>query len=132
MVTDPWRHGELALAFFKVSCPVCQMVTPKIAALAEAGVKVLAVGQDPVPALRTYRDRFAQTVPTVSEPPPYPVSSAYGITSVPTLFLVASDGVIRAAVGAWDRDAWNSLTIVGGGSGPISKPSDGLPAFRPG
>jgi len=46
-VTDPWREGPVVLAFFKTTCPVCQMAAPKVQALAEAGVRVVAVGEDP-------------------------------------------------------------------------------------
>ena len=48
-VTDPWREGPVVLAFFKTTCPVCQMATPKVQALAEAGVHVVAVGEDAPP-----------------------------------------------------------------------------------
>lgn len=130
-VHDPWTAGPVALVFFKVTCPVCQLVAPVVSALAEGGARVVAVGQDPPDELTAYATRFGQDVPTVSEPPPYRVSSAYRITSVPTAFLVGADGVIGAAVGAWDRAAWNALAVAAGGRN-VSAAGDGLPAFRPG
>ncbi len=130
-VADPWRDGPLVLAFFKVSCPVCQMAAPKVQALAQGGARVLAVGQDPPDKLAAYAARHGQRVPTVTEPAPYLVSSAYAITAVPTLFLVGADGVIADAVGAWDRARWNALAVAAGGRA-VSTDGDGLPAFRPG
>ncbi len=130
-VDDPWREGPVVLAFFKASCPVCQMAAPKVAALAEGGARVVAVGEDPRPTLVAYRDRYGQRVPTVSEPPPYRVSSAYGLVTVPTLFLVGGDGRVLDAVGGWDRERWNRVATAAGGV-PVSTEGDGLPVFRPG
>lgn len=131
-VSDPWLEGPVALAFFKVTCPVCQMVAPKVGALPAAGARVVAVGEDPPPALRTYRDRFGQQVTTLSEPAPYRVSAAYGLAAVPTLLLVGQHGVVLDVAPSWDREAWNRLALAAGATKPISAPGDGLPPFRPG
>jgi len=130
-VIDPWTEGPTVLAFFKVSCPVCHMVAPKVAALADAGARVVAVGEDPPPALARYARDRGQQVPTLSEPPPYAVSSAYGVVSVPTLFLVGDDGRVKDVVAGWDREGWNRLAGAAG-TGPVSAEGDGLPIFRPG
>src|SRR5213592_2818571 len=47
-VTDRWREGPVVLAFFKTTCPVCQMAAPKVQALAEAGVRRRG-GRGPAP-----------------------------------------------------------------------------------
>ncbi len=130
-VDDPWRDAAAVLAFFKTTCPVCQMTAPAVTAMADSGARVVAVGQDSRPALVAYRDRFDQRVATVSETPPYPVSSAYGLAAVPTLFLVGPDGVVADVVGGWDREAWNRVATAAGGA-PVSAEGDGLPPFRPG
>lgn len=130
-VDNPWREGPVVLAFFKASCPVCQMAAPKVAAMAAGGARVVAVGEDPRPTLVSYRDRYAQQVPTLSEPAPYRVSSAYGLVTVPTLFLVGGDGLVADAVGGWDREGWNRVSAAAGGA-PVSEAGDGLPVFRPG
>jgi thiol-disulfide isomerase/thioredoxin len=127
----PWRDGPAVLAFFKVTCPVCQMTAPKVQALADAGLTVTAVGQDPPPSLATYGDRWGQHVPTVADLAPFPVSQAYGIHTVPTLFLVGGDGIVQEAVAGWDRERWNRLAEAAG-AGPVSAEGDGLPPFRPG
>lgn len=130
-VSDPWTEGRLVLAFFKVTCPVCQMTAPKVQALADGGVPVTAIGQDPAPKLLRYAEKFGQHVPTLSEPPPYRVAAAFGVTAVPTLFVVGSEGLVEDKVGGWDRDGWNRVAAAFG-AGPVSKPGDGLPPFRPG
>ena len=133
-VHDPWTHGgpeATVLAFFKVTCPVCQMAAPKVQAMAAAGARVVAVGEDPPARLVSYAAQFGQRVPTVSEPPPYRVSAAYGVTAVPTLVLIGPDGVVRDVVGGWDREGWNRVAVAAG-STPVSADGDGLPSFRPG
>lgn len=130
-MTDPWRSGPVVLAFFKTTCPVCQMAAPKVQALADAGVRVVAVGEDPPPSINTYADRYGQKVTTLTDAPPYPASDAFGIDTVPTLFLVDGDGTVRDAVVSWDRAAWNRLAAAAGAP-PVSDENDGLPPFRPG
>lgn len=131
VVGRPWEDGACILAFFKVTCPVCQMAAPKITALAGTGSRVLAIGQDPAPALAAFARRWNQDVPTLSEPSPYPASDAYGVEAVPTLVLVGTGGVVLDAVAGWDRERWNALSVAAGGA-PVSSPEDGLPSYRPG
>ena len=130
-VTDPWRECPVVLAFFKTTCPVCQMAAPKVQALAEAGVRVVAVGEDPPAAIQTYADRHGQKVTTLSEPAPYPASNAFGIDTVPTLFRVDEDGAVRDTVVSWNRAEWNRFAEAAGGAA-VSDEGDGLPPFRPG
>ncbi|MDQ6799092.1 MAG: peroxiredoxin family protein [Actinomycetota bacterium] len=130
-VTDPWQGGRTVIAFFKVTCPVCKMVAPKLTAMAESGARIVAVGEDPPAALQRYAREEGQQVPTVSEASPYAVSDAYGISTVPTIFLVEPDGTVAEAVGGWDRARWNAVAAAFGAPA-ISDDGDGLPVFRPG
>jgi len=130
-VTDPWKAGRTVVAFFKVTCPVCKMVAPKLTALAEGGARVVAVGEDPPAALQRYAKEEGQQVQTVSEASPYTVSDAYGISTVPTLFLVEPDGTVADAIGGWDRSRWNAVAAAFGAPA-IFDDADGLPVFRPG
>jgi hypothetical protein len=107
------------------------MAAPKVQALAEAGVRVVAVGEDPPREVQTYADRFGQKVPTLSETAPYPASDAFGIDTVPTLFRVDEDGTVRDAVVSWNRAEWNRFAEAAGGAA-VSDEGDGLPPFRPG
>lgn len=131
-VTDPWTEGPTLLAFFKVSCPVCKMVAPMLTKLSEAGVRVVAVGEDPPEAITRYNEAEGQRVPTLSEPAPYAESAAYDLEAVPTIFLVGTDGEIQQAIAGWNRDVWNELAASLGVPEPLSTPDDGLRPFRPG
>ncbi len=77
------------------------------------------------------------TVPSVSDPSPYPASDAYGVEHVPTFVVVAGDGVVVDVVESWDRDGLNGAVRalareLGVAPISISEPGDGLPGFRPG
>jgi peroxiredoxin len=132
-VSDPWRASTdpTVLAFFKATCPVCQMAAPMVRAMAEKGTRMVAIGEDPAPTLVAFRERWGQTVPTLSEPRPYRVSGAYGLISVPTLFLVEQGGTVVDLVAGWDRDGWNRVAVAAGGRA-VSAAGDSLPPYRPG
>lgn len=125
------------MAFYKVTCPVCQLAAPVIDRLAEVFPgRVVAVGQDPQADLAAFRGGFGIDVPTTPDTAPYPCSNAWGIQVVPTLFLV-DDGEIRDRVESWDRDGFNRLAAglaaaTGQPAVTLSEEGDGLPAFRPG
>lgn len=127
-----------ALIFFKVTCPTCQLAAPKLEALqaAYAG-HVQAVGQDPADKLRAFGGEYRFTLPATSDAPPYDLSNAYGIETVPTTFVVDGQGRVADVVEAWDRDGLNRASktlaeLLDVEPATISEPSDGLPDFKPG
>ena len=126
-----------AVYVYKVTCPVCQISAPPTETFQEAYPgHVVGVGQDPPERLREFADEFGVTFESYSDPPPYEVSDAYGIRTVPTLFLV-EDGTVTDTVESWDREGFNRVSrrlaeAVGAEYAEISHEGDGLPAFRPG
>jgi peroxiredoxin len=127
-----------AIVFYKVTCPVCQMAAPKVDLLAGAYPgRVVAVGQDPEAELAEFRHAHGLDVPTSSDLAPYPLSEAFGIQVVPTLFVIDDDGVVVEVVESWDRDGFNNASrrlaeLLGVEAAVISEEGDGLPPFRPG
>lgn len=130
--------GPTAVAFYKVTCPVCQMAAPKIEALGRAYPgRVVGVGQDPNGELERFGREFGMAVPAVPDLPPYDVSNAFGIETVPTVVLVGADSTVVDTVVSWDRDGYNRVSarlaeLAGAEPVVVSEPSDGLPPFRPG
>ena len=79
---------------------------------------------------------FGVTFASIPDAPPYPVSSTYGVRTVPTLFLV-DGGTVLDVVESWDRDGYNRVShglaeLIGADASTVSTPDDGLPPFRPG
>jgi len=130
--------GPVGLFFYKVTCPTCQLAAPTMDAF-ERGFpgRMIGVGQDPEPALEAFGRRYAMGIRSLEDAPPYAVSAAYDIVSVPTLFLVGEDARILESVGAWDRQGFNRVAeamaeLTGADPVVVSSPDDGLPAFKPG
>jgi thiol-disulfide isomerase/thioredoxin len=132
------HEGPVALVFYKVTCPVCQMAAPKIDQMARSYPgRVVGVGQDPPDELERFGRDFRMDTAAVADVPPYDVSNAYGIETVPTLFVIDGAGVVVDTVVSWDRAGYNRASarlaeLLGVEPVTVSDPSDGLPPFRPG
>jgi len=95
------KRGPVVLAFFKVSCPVCKFTFPFLERLYQRyrseNVTFAAVSQDNVSATRDFAQAFGLTLPILLDDSAYSVSNAFGITMVPTVFLVEPDGTAKIA-----------------------------------
>ena len=100
--------GPVVLAFFKISCPVCQLTLPFLERLHQAGtLRIFGVSQNSAADTADFNRAFAVTFPTLLDPETdFPASNAYGITNVPTLLLVEPDGVV-----SWRSDGWYKRDI---------------------
>ncbi len=130
--------GPTVLFFYKVTCPVCQMAAAPASRFEEAYPgRIQGIGQDPEEKLAEFDRTYGLGFPSIADLPPYEVSNAYGIRTVPTTFLADTDGSIRDLAESWDRDGLNRLSkelasLLDAEFATISEPSDGLPPFRPG
>jgi peroxiredoxin len=91
--------GRVLLAFFKISCPVCQYSMPFIERIfkgSKGTAHMFAVSQDDASDTREFNKEFGITMPTLldTEEQGYPASNAYGLTNVPSMFLIEPDGKI--------------------------------------
>ncbi len=131
------RTGARALFFYKVTCPTCQISAPAAERFHEQmGERFVGIGQDPREKLEQFAEELGTTFEALNDEPPYPLSDAYGIRVVPTVFLL-DEGTVVDAVESWDRDGWNRVAAKAGellGTAPeaLSWEGDGLPPFRPG
>ncbi len=130
--------GPRVLFFYKVTCPVCQMAAAPAGRFEQAYPgRIQGIGQDPEEKLAEFDRTYGMGFPSIADLSPYEVSNAYGIRTVPTTFLVDTDGSIRDVVESWDRDGLNRLSkelasLLDAEAASISESSDGLPPFRPG
>lgn len=102
------EKSPVVLAFFKISCPVCQYAFPyyeRLArSLASTGVTVVGVSQDDEDATRRFVKSYGVRFPIALEDTrKFAVSDAYGLTNVPTLFEVAQDGTIAVSCVGWEK-----------------------------
>lgn len=99
-------HGPVVLVFFKVSCPTCQYALPFYERLYKAyghkGVTLVAISQNDAKDTTAFNKEFGVSFPVLlDDTRTYPVSNAYGLTNVPTVFWIAQDGEIEVSSVGW-------------------------------
>lgn len=107
-LTDALRKGPVLLAFFKVSCPVCQYAFPfyerMYHANRDAGVSFIGISQDSAKDTKAFMKEFGVTFPVaLDDPANYAISNAYGLTNVPTLFYIEPGGEIEVSSVSWSK-----------------------------
>src|SRR4249920_3860306 len=105
-LSEELARGPVVLAFFKVSCPTCQYAMPFLERLYKAyknkGVSLVGVSQNDVKETVAFCKDFGVTFPMLlDDTRTYPVSNAYGLTNVPTIFWIAEDGEIEVSSVGW-------------------------------
>jgi peroxiredoxin len=105
-LSEELSRGAVVLAFFKVSCPTCQYALPFLERLHRAygskGVRLIGVSQNDAKETAAFMREFGITFPVVlDDTRSYPVSNAYGLTNVPSIFYVARDGEIEVSSVGW-------------------------------
>jgi len=134
--------GPVVLAFFKVSCPTCQYAFPFLERLHKAyrdkGVKLVGVSQNDPKETAAFTKEFGVTFPVLlDDTRKYPVSNAYGLTNVPTVFWIAQDGEIEISSVGWvkaDFEQINRKMAEAGNIPPAAmfRPGEDVRDFRAG
>jgi len=128
-------NGPALLAFFKVSCPVCQYTFPFLERLHQGGkpdtIHIVAVSQDNAATTREFCREYGVTFTTLlDDPASYPVSNAFAIANVPSLFLIEADGAVSVSETGFSKRV---LEAVGQRSGAIPfLQGESVPEVRPG
>jgi peroxiredoxin len=125
--------GPALLAFYKVSCPVCQLAFPYLERLsADTSLQIIGISQDDDSSTRAFNQRFGATFPTLLDQSAagYPASNAYAISSVPSLFLVEADGGISKSFSGFSKRDFEALGQRAGVQ--IFRPEDNVPEWKPG
>jgi Peroxiredoxin len=105
-LSEELARGPVVLAFFKVSCPTCQYAIPFLERLYKAyknkGVTLVGISQNDAKETVAFGKDFGVTFPMLLDDiRTYPVSNAYGLTNVPTIFWIAEDGEIDVSSVGW-------------------------------
>lgn len=127
------QRGPVALAFFKISCPVCQYAFPFFERVhkAHGGQRgtVVGISQNNATETAAFLKEYGVTFPVLlDDPNGYAVSNAYGLTNVPTLFLIAQDGAIEISSVGWVKQDVEQLNAKLSSSPQATPPM----LFKPG
>jgi len=135
------ERGPVVIAFFKISCPVCQFTLPYLQRLAEryAGDSdtVIGVSQDDARGTKEFNREYGVTFPTLLDDPGYPVSNAYGLTMVPTIFLIEPGGKVKISCMGFDKGDLEKIAEELSqhrkiSAAPLFRPDEVIPAQKPG
>ena len=135
-------RGPVLAAFFKVSCPVCQYAFPFLERIYKSygnkNVTIVGVSQNEKKDTAAFIKEYGVTFPVLLEDTnTFPVSNAYGLTNVPSIFWIAPDGEIEISSVGWDRQEIEDMIrkaaeATGDRVKPIFRPGENVADFRSG
>lgn len=134
---DLLPSAPLLLVFFKVSCPVCQLTLPVLDRIhrgrAAGSISIIGISQDEAENTRDFNRRFGVGFPVLLDTSRnhYQASDAYGITNVPTLFLVGREGTITRRVEGFVKRDLLDLAATAGLADPF-RPGEYVPEWKAG
>jgi len=135
------QRGPVVLSFFKVSCPVCKFTFPFLQRLYKQyggpDISFLGVSQDNASASRDFARDFGVTFSILIDSAGYPVSNAYGLTSVPTFFLINPDGKVQVSSEGFGKAEIESIANALADRrsvtrSPIFRSDESIPQHKPG
>ena len=139
---DALERGPVLLAFFKISCPVCQFAFPYFERLYKAygkgPVAIIGISQDDAANTQRFAREFGITFPiALDDTRSYAVSNAYGLTNVPTLFLIEPFGEIAVSSVGWARADYEQIgrelaTATEIKQAPLIARTESVPDFKAG
>jgi peroxiredoxin len=136
------RSGPVALAFYKGSCPTSQFTFPFLQSIFRevgqaAEPRIWGISQDEASETRQFIAEYALEFPVLVDEHPYPVSDAYQLEFVPTLYLIDGDRRVQVASFGFSKPALRAIArqfaeVLGLPEPEIFPEDDGLPERRPG
>ena len=140
-LAEALKKGPVLAAFFKVSCPVCQFTLPFVERLHESygeeKASIWAISQDDARDTREFCEEFGLHFPALVDDDGYPASNAYGLTNVPSIFLIAPDGEVSVTSIGFEKAALEKMAAEiarysGKPVAPVFRPGEVVPDFKPG
>jgi peroxiredoxin len=136
------KRGPVLAAFFKVSCPTCQYTFPYLERLHKAHgdkkITIVGISQNDRRDTAAFLKEYGVTFRTLlDDPNGYAVSNAYGLTNVPTLFLIGQGGQIEISSVGWLKQEVESINrklaaVQQIALPPIFQPEENVREFRAG
>lgn len=135
------ERGPVVAAFFKISCPVCQFTFPFLERLykryGSSRVTFLGISQDDANSTRKFASEYGVTFTMLRDEDGYPISNAYGLTNVPTIFLIEPDGKVKVSSTGFDKKDLETIASQLAerrkiALTPLFRPDEVIPANKPG
>ena len=136
------ERGPVVAAFFKISCPVCQFTFPFLERLYKHyggdNATFLGISQDDTKSSQKFAKEYSITFPILTDDDHgYVVSNAYGLTNVPTIFLIDTDGTVKVSSMGFDKKDLEKIAAELAerkkiSLAPLFRPDEIVPANKPG
>ena len=137
------KRGPVVLAFFKTSCPVCQFAFPYLERIykaynASGKFTFVGVSQNKASETKDFNSEFGVSFPTLMDDTTrYPASNAYGLTNVPSVFMVSPEGEIEFSSVGWSKQDMEELhrrlaKLSGQSAAQLFHPGEKVSDFKPG
>ena len=135
------KKGPVVFAFFKISCPVCQYTFPFLERLhrayAHEPVTFWGISQDDERDTREFCQEYSITFPALIDQKGYPVSNAYGLTTVPMVLLIRPDGKVQATENGFSKKHLEKISAELGRHfkkppAQVFLPDEIIPDYKPG
>ena len=131
------RSGPVLVTFYKTDCPTCQYGLPFLDRLAGRlganGATAVVVSQDTPFESERFSAEYGFSTRQVfdTEDSGFAVSDAYGLTNVPSAFLITQDGRIAHTMVSWSKVDVEEIARKLEVGSPFEPGEEVLP-FRPG
>jgi len=138
---DALKKGPVVAAFFKITCPVCQFTLPFLQRLYEAygddRASFVGISQDDARDTREFCKEFGISLPALLDEDGYPVSNQYGLTNVPTVFLIAPEGKVQVSSVGFSKADLEQISAelaryLGRKPVAVFRPDEVVPDYKPG
>ena len=136
------ERGLVVAAFFKISCPVCQFTFPFLERLYRRyggdGLTFLGISQDDARSTMSFAKEYGVTFPIlIDDENGYVASNAYGLSNVPTILLIDTDGTVKVSSMGFDKKdletiAANLAERKKTSLAALFRPDEVVPANKPG
>lgn len=140
-LAEELRKGPVVAAFFKISCPVCQFTFPFLERLfklyGENVATFLAISQDDALDTREFCQEYGVTFPALIDDENYTASNSYGLTNVPSLFLIGADGIVKVTSIGFDKTQLEAISselaaVAKRPAVALFRAGEIVPGFKPG
>ena len=140
-LADALKKGPVLAAFFKVNCPTCQFTLPFLERIYEkygsAHFTLWGISQNDAADSRDFNQEFGIRFPVLLDTAGFAVSNRYGLTNVPSLFLIAPDGAIQMSSVGFAKEDIERIAVEAARASskpvaPVFKPGEVVPQYKPG
>jgi peroxiredoxin len=134
-------QGLGVFAFFKVTCPTCQYTFPYLERIyqkaKDKGIPFWGIIQDPMDKAKQFAADYRTTFPYLIDDNPYAVSKSFGISIVPTWFVVDGNLKVIASGESWVKKDYEGLAKrladkTGAAASSIFQPGENVMELKPG